>query len=428
MPGRARHQAARCLLLILTLFLALQVPSAGGQTSVSSPAAPPIEQRYQQALHLLEQGQPQAARLLLEEIVAEQPGFAGAWLDLALAAHQSGDTPAALEHLVYLRQQFPLSPALAQQIEHWEKTWQQAPQAPGPGAWQGDISLDLGHSNNVNGGLAQEQITLTIPGGQQATLPLAPEQRPRGDAYTQLGLQAWRRWALEGGSLYPLVRLRARQMHTEKAYDQLDLQGGLIYQTQPDPAGRAWQASLLLQHDTLGGKPLLQTGRLLLQRLHDQAGCRLAWGGELEYRRYPDLPLNGRLLWLNLGLACKTGPATQLGGQLRGGHEQAQAGQPGGNTRQYELALQGSHRLGQGSSLELQWQHSHSQDQQGYSPLLQDNAPRQLRRQQFSLALRHPLGAGWEARFALELQQQRSNLALFTQRARQLSLGVSRGF
>lgn len=430
MPGRACRQAARCLLLVFALCLALQAPSAGAQTPVRPSYAHALEQRYQQALGLLEHGQPQAARLLLETIVAEQPDFAGAWLDLALATYQSGDTPAALEHLVYLRQQFPLSLALLQQIERWEKTWQQASQspAPGPEVWQGEISLDLGRSNNVNGGITQGQITLTIPGGQQAILPLAPEQRPRGDAYTQLGLQAWRRWPLEGGSLYPLMRLRARQMHTEKAYDQLDLQGGVIYQALPDPAGRAWQASLLLQHDTLGGKALLQTGRLLLQHLQEQSSCRLAWGGELEYRRYPSLPLDARLFWLNLGLACKAGPATQWGGQLRGGYEQAQVSQPGGNTRQYELTLQGSHRLGNGASLDLQWQLSRSQDQQGYSPLLQDNAPRQLQRQQFSLALRHPLGAEWEARFALELQQQQSNLALFSQQVRQFSLGVSRGF
>ena len=427
------RRAACCLLIGPALSLAAIAQPAWGQVHTPLPGAEQagaLQQRYRQALLLLEQGQPQAARQLLEEIVAEQPGFAGAWLDLALATYQSGDTPAALEHLIYLRQQFPLPVALEQQLDDWEKTWQQTPRAPAPDpeAWQGEVSLDLGHSNNINGGLAQERITLTLPGGQQAILPLAPEQRPRGGAYTQFGLEAWRRWSLENGSLYPLLRLRTRQMHTTTDYNQLDLQGGLIYQTLPDPAGRAWQASLLLQHDTLGGSTLLQSTRLLLQRQHNQAGCRLAWGGELEYRRYPGLPLDGRFTWLNLGLACRTSPATQLGGQLRGGREHAQPGQPGGDTRQYELSLQGSHRLDKGGSLELQWLYSQSRDQQGYSPLLENGTPRTLRRQQLNLAWRHPLGAGWEARMSLDLQHQRSNLALFTQKARQITLGLGRNF
>jgi len=420
----------RLTFLALCLLLLVAAPARAAEP----PPAPP-EQRYQQALRLLEQGQPQAARQLLEDIVTEQPGFAGAWIDLALATYQSGDPAAALEHLAYLRQQFPLSLALLQQIEYWERAWQQAPlplsptlSPPPSQAWQGKLNLDYGYSNNVNGGLTQEQITLTLPGGQRLALPLAPEQRPRGDRFTQLGLEAWRRWPLAGGSLYPLVQLQARQMNHEKDYNQLDLQGGLIYQTQPDPAGRAWQASLLLQHASLGGNTLVQSSRLQFQRLYNQAGWRLAWGGELEYRRYPGLPLDGRYLWLNLALAYKPGPATQLGGQIRLGQERAEADQPGGNSREYELTLEASHRLENGASLELQWQRSHSQDQAGYSPLLEDDARRSLWRQQFSLALRQPLGTRWEARLALELQEQHSNLALFNQRAHQLSLGLSRNF
>lgn len=389
-----------------------------------------VSERYQRALRHLDQGQPEAARLLLEEIVAEQPEFAGAWLDLALATRQSGDTPAALEHLAYIRQRFPMAPALARQIEHWQQTWQAPrPAAGSPGAWQGEISIDFGYNDNVNGGLSQDQITLSIPGGGHAIMPIAPGYHPRSDTYAQLGIQTWRRQQFGSGTLYPLLRLRWRHMQTEQDYGQLDLQGGFIYQTAPDNQGRAWQASLLLQHDRLGGAPLIQGQRLILQRLQSRAQCRIAWGGEIERRHYPGLPLDGLLTWLDLGIACKTGAATQLAGSLRGGHERAlNARRPGGDNRQVELALQGSHRLPNGSTLDVRWQHTRSQDQEGYSALLAENAPRRLRRNQFSLGLRHPLNINWEARLALELQWQRSNLEIFSQNSRQLSLGVSRGF
>lgn len=420
------------------LFLGLlDISAASGQASPEPAAGPvpfvraPLAERYRQALRHLEQDEPQAARLLLEQIVAEQPEFAGAWLDLALAAQRSGDTLAALEHLAYVRQQFPMTPALARQIEHWRQVWQAPrPAAVAPDAWQGEISLDLGYNNNVNGGLSQDQITLSIPGGGHAILPLAPGYRPRGDAYAQLGIQTWRRWQLDSGSsLYPLLRLRWRRMQSEGDYNQLDLQGGFIYQTAPDAQDRAWQASLLLQHDRLGGAPLIQGQRLILQRLQSHAQCRIAWGGEIERRHYPGLPLDGLLAWLDLGVACKTGAATQLAGSLRGGHERAlNAQRPGGDNRQIELALQGSHRLPNGSTIDMRLQHTRSEDQEGYSALLADNAPRRLRRNQLNVVLRHPLNVDWEARLMFELQRQSSNLEIFSQNARQLNLGVSRSF
>jgi hypothetical protein len=414
----------------------LGIGVANGQTGPEPAAVSPplvhasVAERYRLALHHLDQGQPQAARLLLEEIVAERPEFAGAWLDLALAAQQSNDTSAALEHLAYIRQQFLLAPAMAWQIERWQQAWQvPSPSVDAPSVWQGEISVDIGYNDNVNGGLSQDQITLSIPGGGHAIMPIAPGYRPRGDAYAQVGIQAWQRWQLDGGSLHPLLRLRSRHMQSEGDYGQLDLQGGLIYQTIPDDRGRAWQASFLLQHDRLGGTPLIEAQRLVLQRLQSDGRCRLAWGGELERRHYPGLPLGGLLAWLDIGLACKADEATQLATGLRGGHERARSAQrPGGDNRQIELTLQGSRRLPNGSTLDVRWQHSRGWDQEGYSPLLAENAARRLERDFFNLTLRHPLTPDWEARLMLELQRQRSNLEIFSQNARQISLGMSRSF
>lgn len=386
--------------------------------------------RYQQAITLLNQNQPQAAQRLLETIVAQRPEFAGAWLDLALATYRSGETESALEHLAYIRQQFPLTPAIARQIDAWQQTWQTPQAAPATPAqtWQGEIQLDAGYNSNVNAGIDRDQLTLSIPGGS-AILPLDPAYRPRSDRYTQISINTWRQWATPRGSLYPLLQFRARNQQQVNDYDQLDLQAGLVYQTIPDAAGRSLQITGLVQHTQLGGAALNNTQRLIAQRLHTRDNCRLAWGGELEWRQYPQIPLDGRIIWLDLGLACTITPQTQTSATLRQGFDTATQNQrPGGNNRQTELTLQASHQHPNGPLLEARWQYTRLHDQEGYSPLLADNQPRQYQRNQLTLALRQAITPDWSARLGIELQHQTSNLPLFTQDARQLSLGLSRIF
>ena len=411
-----------------------RAPDPAAETNVGADTSPDADAdlaaRYNQAIALLDQGQPEAARLMLEAIVAQRPEFAGAWLDLALAAYRSGETESALEHLAYIRQQFPLTPAIARQIDAWRQAWQTPQAAPVTSAqhWQGEIQLDAGYNSNANAGIDRDQITLSIPGGT-AVLPIDPAYRPRSDRYTQISINAWRQWQLPQGVLYPLLQFRARNQQQVNDYDQLDLQAGLVYQSIPDAEGRSLQITGLVQYAQLGGAALNNTQRLIAQRLHTRDNCRLAWGGELEWRQYRQIPLDGRLVWLDLGLACTMTPQTQTSATLRQGHETAtQTQRPGGGNRQTELTLQASHQLTHGPLLEARWQYTRLHDQEGYSPLLSDNQPRQYQRNQLSLALRQAINQDWSARLGVELQRQTSNLPLFAQDARQFSLGIGRVF
>lgn len=395
---------------------------------------PAIAADYAAALAHLAAGRPQAARLLLENIVQAQPDFAGAWLDLAVAAQQSGDSTAALEHLAYLRQRFTLSPPLRQLVKDWQTAWQRpADAAPANSPWQGEFNLDWGYSNNLNGGLAHDQIDLSLPGGGLVSLPLAPTARPQGAAYQQFEFYAARRWQIGGARLYPVLRLRARTPNDLPAARQLGLHAGAIYQSAPDDRGHRWQSSFLWQHERLAGQALFISQRLALQRLSESGPCRLAWGGEAERRHTPGLPLDGRLLWLDLGLTCPLGApdsaAPRLAASLRAGQEYARrAERPGGDARHYEFTLHLEHALPGARRFEALWQHARSRDAEGYSPLLANGARRQQWRDQLLFTLRQPLAGGWQARLQLNVQRQRSNLPLFEQRARQISLGIGKAF
>lgn len=345
-----------------------------------------------------------------------------------MAAYRAGQLDAALEHLAYVREQFPLNPLLARQVETWQREWRTARGAGVPSIWRGEIQLDAGYDDNVNAGLSRSQITLTIPGGQ-AILPLASSYRPRGDSFTQLGISLWRSWQLAEGSLHPLLQVRYRQMGSERDYDQVDLQGGLMYQQVPDEDGRSWQAGLLLQHYRLGGSTLGNTQRVVLQRLQQQEQCRLAWGGEVEERSYPGLPLDGRIFWLDAGLACQNSAALMWSASLRTGWERPeQSSRPGGGNRQWELNLQGSYRFDSRLSLDWRWQYSLILDQEGYSPLLSENERRRLRQQFLGVGLQRALGEEWLLRLGLELQRQDSNLQIFEQNSSQIGVSLRRAF
>lgn len=424
---------------VLLLVLAGAVPPAwaeeGGETALVDPtAAPhdPLHSRYRQAVRWLDAGQPEHARTLLAELVTDYPDFAGAWLDLALATYQAGDAVAASEYLEIIRQRFPLTPAMARQLALWQETWRRPPAVSGTPptrrGWQGEISLESGYSNNVNGGLSQDSVTLTLPGGS-AYLPLAAESRPQADSFVQLSTQAWQRVHLANGTMHPIVRLRWRSHRQASDYDQLDAQGGLLYSSLPSAEGSAWQGSLMVQHLRQGGGVLINSQRLAVHRVLTVGGCRFSGGGEYERRSTPGLPLASQLLWLESGFSCTVADSGQLAATLRGGKEYARyADRPGGDNRQLELALHGSWLLAPRTRLEAHWSYSRLHDSAGYSPLLEAGARRRQQRRHGQLSVRHALDAYWEASASIDWQRQESNLAIFRQQARQFTLGVLRVF
>lgn len=378
------------------------------------------DQLYSLALAALAANQPYLARDILERVVAARPLFAGAWLDLALATYRSGDPATAVEHLEYLQTQFSLPPTLAAQVDYWYKTWQApahavpaSPVAPAT-HWQGELQTGWGHDSNANAGLASSEIILTTPSGN-ALFNVDSAYLPRADQFGLIALSLQgpaQSWGV--GRLSPIVMLRAKQPSREHEFATFDIQAGLVYQR---PIGQAiLQANASVQNYRLGGQTLFNGLRLVAQRLQPWRTCQGSVEVEYEYRHHLRVASQGgQSANLSAGLTCPMSRHQTAGIVLKTGFEKANADRPGGNNQSQELQLSYEHQFSHDMALQASWRHSWLRDQDGYSPLLQDNAVRSLQRSTLMLALRHTLSSKSEIRLSYEQFRQQANLALFEQ-------------
>jgi hypothetical protein len=389
------------------------------------------DQLYNLALSALAADQSDLARQTLERVVTSRPRFAGAWLDLALATYRSGDAAAALEHLEYLRSQFTLPPALAAQVDYWYLLWQ-LPQDPAPATWargwHGQVLLGYGYDSNANAGLASDQITLNLPSGS-VIFDVDSAYLPRADWFGLLGVNATgATMALGGGRLTPVFYLRSKQLVHETDFSSIDVQPGLMFQL-PVAGDGLWQYNLYAQHYSLGGQALFNGLRLSTQRSQAWNTCYWSVGAEVEDRYHQRVPnLGGTLLSLNAGLGCRLPASAYLGGTFRAGYERTRFDRAGGDNQGTELTVFYDHPLNDSQSLQANLQLSQLGDREGYSPLMEDNAPRRIQRLALALGMRQAINHEWEARLSYIYFQQRANLPLFRQQGSLLMLGIAYQF
>ena len=406
-------------------------PTSGSNAEASAPTEPSgIAARYAAATAALDAGQNAAAREMLEAIVAERPEFAGAWLDLALATYRSGDPEAAIEHLDYLRNHFPLPPVLARQINDWYTRWQQASLEPSSQdqRWHGEITLGIGHDSNVNAGLASNALWLTLSDGN-ILLPVDKNSRPQSDRFALFGLTAWGpAHAIGQGSLVPVVLMHAKQQKEQGDYDSLDMQAGAIYRQPAEDVG-VWRLATLVQQYHLGGNTLNDALRLELHKIRPWGGCQLSTGGELEKRKARDpAEIGGHILSLSNSLSCPLPGDASIAALLRLGHTRPRDDWPGGAKNGQELALQYNQPLGGDRRAEITWRANRLADEDGYSPLLENNAARRIVRQNIALTVHQPIAAGLDARFSAEYLRQTSNIDLFAYSGRLFMLSLTHRF
>ena len=435
-PGRRPNiRRLACALIAANWLLlphpALAEPQSEGRTETSDALEPSgIDARYAAATAALDAGHNAAARELLETIVAERPEFAGAWLDLALATYHSGDPEAAIEHLDYLRSHFALPPALALQINDWYAKWQQGPPTPTPPKddWHGDITLGVGHDSNVNAGVASNALWLTLSDGN-LLLPVDKSSRPQSDSFALVGLTTWGpAHAVGQGNLVPVVLMRAKQQKDQGDYDSLDLQAGAVYR-QPAKGDGSWRFAAFLQHYKLGGNTLNDALRLETYRIRSWGGCQLSTGGELEKRKTRDtVEIGGHSFSLSSSLSCPLPDDASVAALLRLGHTRPRDDWPGGPKNGQELALQYSRPLEGNRRAEITWRANRLTDEDGYSPLFENNAARRIFRQNVALTVRQPITVGWDALFSAEYLRQTSNIDLFAYNGRLFMFSLTHRF
>lgn len=392
------------------------------------------------------------ARTQFLRAVEADPTFAGAWLDLAIAAHAEGDTVQAEEFLTILEARFNLPPPIALGVANLRHAIQAQRFAPAGWTWRTVFQGGAGYDNNANSGLARSDLTLTLPGGG-VLLPLNPSLRPQSDSYAvaSLGTEGSRPW--RDGTVDVTASVKSRANASLREFDTLEALLGLGYlSSQPAFSGALgrwlpgpWRVGVTAQQLRLGGNALLNSVAFSAVHAWKDLPCTPRGGIEVDFRHFPVAPnLDSRLTWVSAGASCDspwTGTSGRLNLQLRAGVEAARGnftsdrGRPGDDTRHLELTMShrwswpgfnGTHRL------EAQTQWARATDSQGYSPLLADNAPRRSSRltagMAYSVPLR-PAGAdeeGWVGTLALQAFRQRSNLEVFRVQGEVLQLTIQR--
>lgn len=418
------------------LFIGLLTGAAAA--AAAGAMAQDVQQLYAQGVQALQAGRPVEAREAFARVIAQDPSFAGAWLDLAVATHALGDTVQAEEFLAIVERRFaPLPEAVSQGVAALRARIA-ASQPTASWRWRHALQVGMGRDSNANSGLSLRDINLTLPGGS-ILLPLDPGFRPRADSHflTQFSTEGQHR--LGQGELEVSASLRLRSNNQETAFDTSELQAGVAYTSaQPLLDGGLpflpgpWRVGMQWQTSRLGEATVLQTTALSAHHVWTQRACSPQAGVQLEVRQFPVAgPLDSQVFWLDGQINCASAlgyGADRLRLQVRLGNETAKKpsseamGRPGGNTRFQEWTLthdwvwagrNGRHRL----EVLAQW--IQGRDTEGYSPVLDDGARRLVRRTTAGLAYVMPLSlpgseaGNWMAAWSLQAYRQGSNLGIF---------------
>lgn len=374
----------------------------------------------------LKVGEYATAVTAFERVVLMQPENAGAWLDLAIASAETGNVTGATGYFDYIEEQFNPPPPLRVVISRYRARMAgRADVAP----WQVDVDAMVGVDTNANSGLQNSAIPLTF-GADRIDLILDPSFHARSDKFVQAGASARYRKRLGNNVAELGMGVRSREYVHENDFSTLsaNLSAGLHRATVVGDAS-TW---LHLEHLWLGGSQLLQNIRAIAQLERPIDSCRLGVSAEAEWRRYAALgSLDANIWWGQAGVACDW-KIRQLPIQTiligRTGFDDPTGDRAGGKTRHKEVIAQLGMPLAWGARADLSMTFAEARDAQGYSPLLEQNAPRHLDRRNLRLAVTVVLTPASDLQILAEDNRFQSNLALFQQHGKSLGIGIRHRF
>lgn len=356
-----------------------------------------------------------------ERVVLMQPENAGAWLDLAISSAETGNFTSANGYFDYVESQFSPPPVVNIVIARYRA--RMAARA-NVSLWQFSMDAMVGVDTNANSGLQNTAIPVTIR-GERLDLLLDPTFEARSDRYVQAGAGARYRQPLGDNLLDVSMGLRTRDYVHESSFSTVsaNLSAGLYRPT------RLGDASVLMhfEHLWLGGSPLLRNVRAVAQIEHPVESCRIGFSAEHEWRRYSELNnFDANILWGQAGVACDwklAGIPVQTIVLGRTGHDNPTGDRAGGVTRHNELIAQVAMPIAWGARAEFSTTLAKAVDKEGYSEVLEDNAARRLNRRNMRLTVTVPLNTASDVLFLAEDNRFRSNLALFRQSGKSISVG-----
>lgn len=375
----------------------------------------------------LQMNQPELALPAFERAVLLQPGFAGAWVDLAICYYRLGDAKTAKQLLTHVEENF--SPPEAIKVE-LNKAKVMVGQAALLNEWHGEVALLGGHVKNANYGIASTNLQLTSISDGIINVILSPDYKPRSDNALELRAGATKRINHASGA-YSDVQLgmRSRQYGTENDQDFIDLAGNWTY-VSPLRLMPATDSVI-----SLTARRVMMDGRGLGAFFNIATGLRKYYGRctvtpnlEFEKRLYEgDGQYDADIPWLGVGLDCSRDKYS-MAVNYRYGFDQAHGNRPGGNTGRQELMLQTGWQINPSLHLRGTVYYINNQDKEGYSELLEYNAKRYTHRLGERVQLNWLLPYDPKQRLSLQIEfentDNRSNIAISRFEDTQVFMGL----
>lgn len=259
--------------------------------------------------------------------------------------------------------------------------------------------LTSGYNTNPLQSSTQKNFTLTLP---QVNLLIPNTSVPQPAAYQQLQFQ-YQQQRHNHSLLYTRIQLKHWSSQTLQSESQLQL---ILLQPQSARSHLMFLASHLVnQFATLNA---LGLGWLYAQT---KAQHRLM----LLNQNSPQSLYNQTTLQYQLQFPSITLYAQQeIPTQSRAGENRTTIG----------LQLHRQWSLSTCTQVTAAYQIQVTQDDQGYSPYLENNQRRQTRYQQLNLQLEHQLTQQWQSSMQLQFNQQDSNIALFQWKGAQVQINL----
>lgn len=384
---------------------------------------------------LLELGDAEAALVWLERSLMLNPDGLGARVDHALALSALGEPGALQELAVELRSRTDLPDALRTRLFPTETTSAFALPLVRLGhelkpQWgvQGEISLLAGHEGNLDRSPRLTELTLTLP-DEIVVLPVESQRRAGAAAIAAAALEL--AYAPQPATVMRTgVVLAARAAPRQGATDWRQWQ----WIVSASHGNQDLRGSIDIGLAGVGG-PLGEPYTLRRIGLNLDAhlqSCRLQLAAETEQRRQRqigtlDAQINAATGRLQCPLPSSRHWHWQMDLRVLRDHPRSND-RPGGLQRGHSAGVRLSGPVWPEVVLEVGLHASRARDALGYSPLLENNAPRQFDLTQFTLELTTPIhlaqGQRLEAVLRWQDARQDSNLPLFRYRASSAYTGL----
>ncbi|MDO4794498.1 MAG: hypothetical protein Q4A28_00955 [Brachymonas sp.] len=370
-----------------------------------------------QVLNALQRHTEAAERLELALLL--RPQHAESRFEFFLALQGMGDTLAAQSLLQELDSQpdlpAPIRLALAQ------ATASPAPSAPlamQQTGWQKQISLTLGHDNNLLASPVRSQFELTLPGGR---VPVTLIEGPRAGMFWRLSghVRFQSPGPAPGRMWYGALSGSLHQTPGEKRASYA-VARGLVENASIQSHGPFAQAYVTAAFNNKGHFYRELGGAIGWDMDLAALGCRLRLGAEGALQQFPSgSNVNSHYQGLQARSLCANWRVEARAGQDSPSHAAHRAG-----GKQQQTALAVSHWLQRGRNRwQLDYEYEHTRDQNGYSPLLENKRKRRVHKHLLRLEYAHKLPE-LEIFAGAEAIHRRANLQLFNTRAQTLYLGL----